>query len=157
MTVGITGGIGSGKSIVCAIFRQFGVPVYEADVEAKKLYDVPEVVMEVKRVFGEKYFSSEGILDKNKFANAVFSDDKALKKINQIIHPFVKKQFKEWKKKHVGQPYVIKEAAILFESESNKGCDRIITVTAPVETRIQRVTERDHRSREQIEKIISRQ
>src|SRR5205823_775273 len=155
LTVGITGGIGSGKTLVCNIFRQFSVPVYDADTEAKKLYDLPEVVAAVKKEFGEKYFTTDNQLDKKKFAGFVFSDADSLKKINKIIHPFIKKQFSEWKKQHKAQTYIIKEAAILFESSSDKGCDKIITITAPVELRIQRVIDRDHRSRAQIEKIIS--
>src|SRR5690349_14484563 len=154
MVVGITGGIGSGKSIVCAIFRQLGIPVYEADAEAKKLYDKASVIDEVKKAFGKKGVSADGIIDKNKLAELVFSDSKAISKINEIIHPFVKRQFKEWKKQYREKPYVIKEAAILFESGSDKGCDKIITITAPVELRIRRVVERDNRSREQVEKII---
>jgi dephospho-CoA kinase len=171
LTVGITGGVGSGKTVVCNIFKQFGVVVFDADAVAKKLYDVPEVIMAVKQEFGEKYFNSGGELDKKKFAELVFNDPVALKKINKIIHPFVKKRFSAWKKQQaaVGSgsrqdcllalptAYFLKEAAILFESGSDKGCDKIITVTAPVELRIQRVLDRDHRSREQVEKIISRQ
>ncbi|CAN5470917.1 dephospho-CoA kinase [soil metagenome] len=157
MVIGITGGIGSGKSIVCTLFQSFGIPVYEADVEAKKMYDLPEVIAEVKNTFGEKYFSASSELDRKKFAEFVFNDEAALKKINSIIHPHVKKNFRDWKKLHNESPYILKEAAILFESGSDKGCDKIITVTAPVELRIQRVLDRDKRSKAQIEKIIQKQ
>ncbi|MEO8087337.1 MAG: dephospho-CoA kinase [Bacteroidota bacterium] len=157
MVIGITGGIGSGKSIVCTLFQSFGVPVYEADVEAKKMYDLPVVISEVKNAFGEKYFSASGELDRKKFAEFVFNDEAALKKINSIIHPHVKKNFRDWKKLHNESPYVLKEAAILFESGTDKGCDKIITVTAPAALRIQRVLERDKRSKAQIEKIIQKQ
>src|SRR5438046_1748162 len=96
MVVGITGGIGSGKSIVSTIFQTLGIPVYEADTEAKKLYDLPEVISEVKNTFGAGYFNAGG-LDKKKFAELVFKDAEALKKINAIIHPHVKRNFREWK------------------------------------------------------------
>src|SRR6188768_745853 len=156
MVVGITGGIGSGKSIVCMIFRELGIPVYEADAEAKKLYDIPEVIEEVKKIFGMEYFNASG-LDKKKFASIVFKDAQALKKINSIIHPFVKKNFREWKNSHKENPYVLKEAAILFESGTDKGCDKIITVTAPESLRKQRVMLRDKRTEKQVEEIIRMQ
>ena len=157
IVVVITGGIGSGKSIVCTIFASLGIPVYEADAEAKKLYELPEVIAEVKKQFGENYFSPSGELDKKKFAELVFNDEAVLRKINAIIHPFVKKNFNEWKKQHKEKPYVLKEAAILFESGTDKGCDKVITVTAPASLRIQRVVLRDQRTQEQIEKIIEKQ
>jgi len=156
MVVGITGGIGSGKSIVCMIFRELGIPVYEADAEAKKLYDIPEVIEEVKKTFGTEYFNAYA-LDKKKFASLVFKDVQALKKINSIIHPFVKKNFREWKNRHKEKPYVLKEAAILFESGTDKGCDKIITVTAPESLRKQRVMLRDQRTEKQVEEIIRMQ
>lgn len=155
--VGITGGIGSGKSTVCNIFRVLGIPVYEADAEAKKLYDLPEVVSELKKVFGGHYFSKSGELDKRKFADLIFNDDTALKKINDIVHPYVKKRFREWKKAHNDKPYVLKEAAILFESGSDKGCDKVITVTAPENIRLQRVMMRDQRTADQVKKIMGKQ
>ena len=155
--VGITGGIGSGKSTVCNVFRVLGIPVYEADAEAKKLYDLPEVVSELKKVFGGHYFSRSGELDKRKFADLIFNDETALQKINDIIHPYVKRNFKEWKKQYRDRPYVLKEAAILFESGSYKGCDKIITVTAPDEIRINRVVQRDNRTPEQVKKIMGKQ
>jgi dephospho-CoA kinase len=157
MVIGITGGIGSGKSIVCNIFRLLGIPVYDADAEAKKMYEWPEVIAEVKKNFGTGYFLPSGELNKKKFAELVFNDDGALKKINAIIHPFVKKSFREWKKMHAGSPYILKEAAILFESGTDKGCDKVITVTAPPELRISRVIQRDQRPKEQIENIIKKQ
>ena len=156
IVVGITGGIGSGKSIVSMIFHQLGIPVYEADTEAKKLYDLPEVISEVKSAFGSGYFNSGG-LDKKKFAELVFNDAAALKKINSIIHPYVKKNFKEWKNKHKDKPYVLKEAAILFESGTDKGCDKIIVVIAPESLRKQRVMQRDGRTEKQMEEIIRKQ
>jgi dephospho-CoA kinase len=115
------------KSIVCEVFRKMGIPVYEADAEARKLYDHPDIAAEVKKAFGEKYFTA-GKLNRTKFAGLVFQDPEALTKINRIIHPQVKKNFKDWKKQFKDKPYVLKEAAILFESGSDSGCDRIISV-----------------------------
>ena len=155
--VGITGGIGSGKSTVCNIFRVLGIPVYEADSEAKKLYDLPEVVAELKKVFGGHYFSKSGELDKRKFADLIFNDETALQKINDIVHPYVKKSFREWRKAHNDKPYVLKEAAILFESGSDKGCDKVITVTSPESIRLKRVMARDQRTADQIKKIMGKQ
>ncbi len=157
IVIGITGGIGSGKSVVCAAFSALGISVYDADSEAKKLYDLPEVAEAVKNIFGSQYFSENGELDRKKFAGLVFNDDTALQKVNALIHPYIKKNFRNWKKEHANEPFVIKEAAILFESGTNKSCDKIITVTAPVEMRIQRVLRRDSRGRDEIEKIIQRQ
>jgi dephospho-CoA kinase len=156
MVVGITGGIGSGKSIVSMIFQELGIPVYEADAEAKKVYDIPEVISEVKKTFGAEYFNSAG-LDKKKFAELVFKDSGALKKINSIIHPYVKKNFREWKNTFKDKPYVLKEAAILFESGTDKGCDKIIVVTAPEDLRKQRVIQRDGRTEKQVDEIIRSQ
>ncbi|MCX6275753.1 MAG: dephospho-CoA kinase [Bacteroidetes bacterium] len=155
--VGITGGIGSGKSTVCNVFRVLGIPVYEADSEAKKLYDLPEVIAELKKVFGGHYFSKSGELDKRKFADLIFNDETALQKINDIVHPYVKKSFREWRKTHNDKPYVLKEAAILFESGSDKGCDKVITVTAPDNVRLKRVMKRDQRTADQVNKIIAKQ
>ena len=154
--VGITGGIGSGKTIVCDIFRELGVPVYEADAEAKRLYDLPEVMEKVKEKFGEDFFQ-DGAVDRKKLAGKIFKDPEALKTINSILHPQVKKHFNNWKKQFAGKPYVLKEAAILFESGTDKGCDKIITVTAPEAIRIQRVTARDKRSQKEVEEIMNRQ
>jgi dephospho-CoA kinase len=156
IVVGITGGIGSGKSIVSMIFHELGIPVYEADAEAKKLYDLPEVISEVKKTFGSEYFNAGG-LDKKKFSERVFKDAGALMKINSIIHPYVKKNFREWKNKFKDKPYVLKEAAILFESGTDKGCDKIIVVTAPESLRKQRVMQRDGRAEKQIDEIMRSQ
>jgi dephospho-CoA kinase len=157
MVVGITGGIGSGKSIVCSVFRALGIPVYEADSEAKKLYERAEVIAEIKKQFGAGYFSASGELDKKKFAELVFSDEASLKKINAVIHPLVKKSFREWKREQEGKPYVLKEAAILFESGTSKGCDKVITVSAPEDLRLRRTMQRDSRTKEEVEKIIRSQ
>ena len=157
IVVGITGGIGSGKSIACNIFKTLDVPVFDADSEAKKLYDLPDVLKEIRIKIGDEVFNKKGDLDKGKLAELIFNDSKALKKVNRIIHPLVNKKFIEWKEQQKSIPYVMKEAAILFESGSHSLCDKIITVVAPSELRIKRIMERDKRTKEQVEQIISRQ
>ncbi len=158
MNIGITGGIGSGKSVVCNIFRQLGIPVYEADSEAKKLYDTEsEIIERIKKEISEEVFDKKGKVDKQKLSALVFGDDASLKKLNKIVHPYVIRHFEEWLKLHNMAPYILKEAAILFESGTDKGCDKIITVTAPVELRIQRTMQRDKRSKEEVEQIVEKQ
>ena len=115
------------------------------------------MVAELKKVFGGHYFSKSGELDKRKFADLIFNDETALQKINDIVHPYVKKSFREWRKAHNDKPYVLKEAAILFESGSDKGCDKVITVTAPLDIRQQRVMLRDQRTADQVKRIMDRQ
>src|SRR6185503_18428160 len=148
MTVGITGGIGSGKTTICKVFMQLGIPVFDADTEARKLYGLPEVAEEVKKKIGGEIYSF-GKLNTEKFAALIFGNAQALASVNAMIHPFVRKQFKEWKRKFRNTPYVLKEAAILFESGASSGCDKIITVTAPVSLRAERAMDRDKRSRAQ--------
>ncbi len=158
MIVGITGGIGSGKTTVCSIFRQLGVPVYEADVEARKLYDLePEIPDRIKKEIAEETFDKKGKLDKRKLSELVFQDEVLLKKLNKIVHPHVIRHFAEWKKQYSGAAYLLKETAILFESGANQDCDRVINISAPVELRIRRVIQRDKRTREDVEQIMLRQ
>ena len=158
MVVGITGGIGSGKTVVCGIFRQLGIPVYEADAEAKKLYDTePAIPEKIKKDFPEEVFDKKGNPDRQKLSALVFKDEAALKKLNRIVHPYVIRHFEEWIQQHQSSPYILKEAAILFESGTDKGCDKIITVSAPPELRIQRTMHRDKRTKQEVEEIIQRQ
>ncbi len=158
MIVGITGGIGSGKTVVCTIFRQLGIPVYEADAEARKLYDTEQGILEkIKKEFSEDVFDKKEKLDRQKLSALVFKDPLALKKLNRIVHPYVISHFEEWIQHQKAAPYILKETAILFESGSDKGCDKIITVSAPVELRIQRTMQRDKRTKQEVEQIIKQQ
>ena len=158
MKICITGGIGSGKSVVCNIFRQLGIPVYDADTEAKKLYNTqPEIAEKIKKEISEEVFDKKGIIDKQKLAGIVFNDETVLKKLNKIVHPYVIRDFEEWCAHHANAPYVLKEAAILFESGTDKKCDKIITVTASLELRIQRTMQRDKRTKQEVELIIDKQ
>ena len=156
--VGITGGIGSGKSVVSMVFRQLGIPVYDSDAEAKLLYDkFPELRDAVRKQIAEEAFDSNGKLDRKKLAEIVFQFPEKLEILNQLVHPLVKKDFQNWVQKHPEAAYVVKEAAILFESGAYSDCDKVITVVAPRELRVQRVRERDRKTKAEIEAIMDRQ
>ena len=153
LKIGITGGIGSGKSLVCSIFRVMGIPVFEADQVAKALYDSSEEIRgELIRMFGKRLYSSGGLLNRQMLASIIFNDKDSLGKVNSLVHPFVRKAFEEWYRLQDSH-YVLHEAAILFESGFYKLMDANILVTAPAELRIRRVMERDGISRE---KVLSR-
>ena len=154
--IGLTGGIGSGKSTVAGYFKELGVPVYIADDEAKKLMDTPEMIKKIQSVFQEN-ISEDNRLNKKKTADIVFSDPEQLDKLNSIVHPEVRNHFTAWVKAHNNQPFIIKEAAILFESGSYKDCDKIILVTAPLKMRIQRVMHRDKVTEDQVLERIANQ
>ncbi len=154
--IGLTGGIGSGKTTVANYFESFGIPVYIADNEAKKIMETPEVIAEIENEFGSSILTNNNI-DRKKLAGLVFENTEKLQKLNQIVHPAVKKHFDSWLITHKDAPFIIKEAAILFESGSYKDCDQIICVIAPLETRIQRVLARDTTTRKEIENRINNQ
>lgn len=154
--IGLTGGIGSGKTTVAKQFEALGVPVYIADSEAKILMGLPETLALVKNEFGNSVFD-EDILNREKLAKIVFKDAKKLQKLNSIIHPLVKKHFQNWLKQNKDAAFVIKETAILFESGSYKDCDKIITVIAPLEIRIERVLKRDGSGYEDVVRRIENQ
>jgi dephospho-CoA kinase len=154
--IGLTGGIGSGKTTIAQYFKSLGVPVYIADDEAKKLLENPDIQNKIKAIFGKSVFQNNTI-SKEKLASIVFQNPQKLTVLNTIIHPAVKEHFQLWVAKHQNEPMVIKEAAILFESGSDQDCDKIITVVAPLETRIQRVISRDQTSKEAILNRINNQ
>ena len=147
--IGLTGGIGSGKSTIAGYFKALGVPVYIADDEAKKLMNNPETVKKVQSVFEENVIENH-VLDRKKIAALVFSNPQKLEKLNSVVHPEVRKHFLTWLKTHKNEPFIIKEAAILFESGSYKDCDKIIMVTAPEEIRVERVMHRDKVTKAQV-------
>ena len=154
--VGLTGGIGSGKTTIAQMFSKLGVPIYIADVEAKKLTNTSKIIRRhLIELLGEESYNKEGI-NKKYVANLIFNNEDLLNKVNKIIHPKVAQHFKKWMAKQQGV-YCIKEAAILFENESYKNCDYTILVTAPEEVRIQRVLKRDHTTRKEIEARINNQ
>ena len=154
--IGLTGGIGSGKTTVANHFIAAGIPVYIADDEARKIMQSPEILKKIEKIFGSVIFKNE-VLNRQKLAEIVFSNSDKLKQLNAIIHPSVKKHFGNWILNYKNSPFVIYETAILFESGSYKDCDKIITVTAPLETRIERVIQRDKTSRENVLKRIKMQ
>ena len=142
-TVGLTGGIGSGKTTIANLFAtEFAIPVYIADTKAKELIaQDTHLQQEIKALLGEEAFV-EGKYNTAFVASIVFSTPEKLQALNQLIHPYVQQDFARWREEQ-HSPYVIKESAILFESGSYKDCDYIITVTAPLEERIRRVMLRD--------------
>lgn len=147
--IGLTGGIGSGKTTIANYLKSIGIPVYIADDEAKKVMQLPEIVTQIKLEFGENVFVND-LINTSKLAKLVFNNPEKLKQLNKIVHPAVKEHFDNWVLQHKDFPFVIKEAAILFESGSYQYCDKIITVIAPIETRIKRVINRDKTSREKV-------
>lgn len=156
--IGITGGIGSGKSIVCAIFSKLGVPVYESDKEVHNLYDKhPDLKDKIVKEISDEVIDKTGKINRKKLSEVVFGNPKKLEQLNAMVHPLVRADFLKWSERWKGNPYVLKEAAILFESGADKDCDKIITVLAPVELRITRIRERDNKSRAETEAVISRQ
>lgn len=156
--VGITGGIGSGKSTVCQIFQILGVPIYSADDRAKWLMaNSASLKAEIIREFGSESYLPDGSVNRSFLAEKVFSDPEKVKKINALVHPAVGQDFKNWAGNSKA-PYVLKEAALLFESGSAKELDFIINVSSPLKVRVARILMRDpHRSEDQIHHIIDQQ
>ena len=149
--IGVTGGIGSGKTLICRIFMHLGIPVFKADEMSKFLLDNNrELRNELIRAFGNQIYKDSKI-DRQHFASVIFSNKSKLDLANRIIHPFVGRFFREWVVEQKEVPYVIEEAAILFESGAYKMMDKVVMVSAPVDLRIQRVMERDGMDREAIE------
>lgn len=154
--IGLTGGIGSGKTTIANHLQSLEIPVYNSDERAKKILYLPETIKSLNLVFGNGIFTNDS-LDKEKLSKLVFNDPNQLKLLNQIIHPAVKLDFDKWLFTNINSPLVIKEAAILFESGSYKDCDAIISIFAPQEVRIQRVIDRDHLTYEEVISRINNQ
>ncbi len=156
--VGITGGIGSGKSLICKIFSSLGAPVYDADSRAKILMTTDRIlVSQIKKEFGNLSFEKGGGLNKEHLKKA-FSDPEKLKKLNDLVHPRVAVDYSNWVSEQGTASYVIKEAALLIESGSAKKLDVIVVVNAPKQLRIERVLKRDPgRTEADIELIIKNQ
>lgn len=154
--VGLTGGIGSGKTTISKIFESMGVPVYVADEQGRKLTDTEPLLREIRAQFGDSVIVNSR-LDRKRMAEIVFNQPDQLQKLNDIVHPAVREDFARWMGKHRDKPWVIRESAILFESGSYLDCDKIICITAPLELRIERVMQRDGATREQVLQRIENQ
>ncbi len=158
LKIGITGGIGSGKSTVCKVFELLGVPVYNSDLEAKKIQNEDAgVKTAILKEFGESILNPDGMIDRTLLAAIVFNDKEKLQKLNSIVHPAVARHFDNWLELNKSSNYVIKEAAILIESGAHKTVDKIILVLAPIEVRINRTIKRDKISEELVRQRINNQ
>lgn len=155
--IGLTGGIGSGKSTVAKYIASKGIPVYIADEEAKNIMNQEEVISEISSIFSENVLNDLNKLDRKKIASIVFNDSNKLKELNAIIHPKVKRHFKDWLERHKDYPFIIKEVAILFETGGDKECDEVILVTAPKKLRIQRTILRDNIDEKSVRERIKNQ
>ena len=148
--IGLTGGIGSGKSTVANYIASKGIPVYIADEEAKKIMERDDVKQKIQNLFTESILNSDNSLNRKKIAEFVFNNPDKLKELNAIVHPEVRLHFKNWLKEHKNYPFIIKEVAILFETGGNKQCDKVILITAPEELRIERAMKRDNLTKKDI-------
>ena len=156
LKIGLTGGIGSGKTTISRIFKTLGINVFNSDQYGKKLIeDNQTVIKKIRQIFGDEIITNQQI-DKQKISRIVFKDKIKLEELNNIIHPIVIQDFHKWylKKSH---QYIIKESALLFESKTFNDLDKVILVKAPIELRIKRVMQRDNRSRNEIISIINNQ
>lgn len=154
--LGITGGIGSGKSVVSEVFRCLGIPTYDADSASKRLITTDESLKQaLKRLLGDDIYTHEG-LDKKRMAQLIFNDEQLLKQVNAVIHPAVFNDFKNWCDNQKTK-VVACETAILFECGMEKHVDHVVTVTASLQTRVERCMVRDHATAEQINARIANQ
>jgi dephospho-CoA kinase len=154
--IGLTGGIGVGKTYVSKIFQQMGIPIFNADEQAKKcMVEDANLKAAVQLAFGDNMYL-KGVLQKEALAKIVFNNTEALAKLNTLVHPIVKQKFEDWCTEQSAS-MVIKEAAILFESDAHLGLDAVVCVGAPEKLRIERVQKRDGSSLEQIESRMSKQ
>jgi len=156
LVLGLTGGIGSGKTTVASIFETFGVPIYNSDQRAKWLMNNDDQLRsEVISLFGEEAYTSEG-LNRPFIASKAFADKSLLSKLNAIVHPIVARDFEEWKSAQESK-VIVKEAAILIESGAYKQVDKVVVVSAPIDIRISRVVKRDKASTQEVEQRINNQ
>ena len=157
LRVGITGGIGSGKSLVCSVLEKLGVPVYYADQEAKRLMNTDQALQKsIKILLGEQAFK-DGELNRKMVGEKVFGNPALLKKLNHLVHPVVGNDFLTWSKRWHKHSYVVEEAAVLFESGADRRLDMSVLVYAPAELRIKRVMARDGASRFEVEQRMKQQ
>lgn len=157
LIIGLTGGIGSGKTTVAKFFEEWGIPLYYADDRAKWIMNHDsELRQGIIREFGEEAYNNEG-LDRKYLSSQTFGDEEKLEKLNQLVHPAVARDFENWIEEHENEPLLMKEAAILFESGAYKACDYVIAVLADEEIRIDRVKIRDGWDEEKIKDRLKHQ
>lgn len=148
--VGITGGIGAGKTTVCEVFKQLGIPVFNADEAAKQaMHSNKEIIQGIKELLGNESYSNNGKLNRTFVAQKIFNDQTLLEQMNALVHPEVREMFKSWANEQKA-PYVIQEAAIVFENHQEASFDYIVTVSAPYEVKLKRVMERDGVDRQKV-------
>ena len=159
LKVGITGGIGSGKSIVCRVFTVLGIPVYDSDGRAKGVMQHDALLkQQLQQAFGNEVYTTDGQLDRAYLGALVFHQPEKLTLLNSLVHPRVKADFEHWAAAQKSVPYILKEAALMFESEAHKQVQQIITVSAPLDVRLARVLQRDpHRQATDVHAIIDKQ
>ncbi len=158
LKIGITGGIGTGKTTVCTIFQTLGIPIYDADQKAKALMLSNETLRDaIKSYFGAAVYTNENRLNTTYLAETVFSNSTKLAMLNDLVHPAVQRDSEAWHEAQINTPYTLKEAALLYESGGYHTLDKVIVVTAPLELRINRVLSRDKTTRAAIESRISKQ
>ena len=159
LKVGITGGIGSGKSVVCRFFALLGIPVYDSDARAKWVMHHDAILKEqLLQAFGNEVYSNNGQLNRAYLGTLVFHQPEKLTLLNSLVHPRVKTDFDNWAAAQKSTPYLLKEAALMFESEAHKQVQQIITVSAPLDVRQARVLQRDpHRTPTDVQAIINKQ
>lgn len=154
---GLTGSIGSGKTTVSKVFEALGIPVFQADESGRRMLESPLVKKKLYSRFGSEILTEEGLVNRSALASRVFQDKASLALLNSWIHPLVMADYQCWQQLHHDAPYCIHEAAILIESGLSRQFEYLIVVTAPVETRIQRVMQRDGLSRNQVNQRILNQ
>lgn len=160
LRLGITGGIGSGKTTVCKIFETLNIPIYYADDRAKWLMvKSPSLQTGIIQLFGDKAYAADGSLNRAHIGGIAFKDPAKLQKLNALVHPAVFVDGENWQQEQLalGVPYTLKEAALIYETGSYKMLDKVIVVTAPEEIRIQRVMKRDKLTAEEVKERIARQ
>ncbi len=155
LKIGVTGGIGSGKSTLCRHFEQSGVPLYNSDRRARELMTGDaRVVAELKALFGDEAYEQSGELNRDYISQQIFHSEQKMDGINSIVHPAVRRDFLSWVEGQVGQPYVILESALIFDSEIEDVVDKTVAVLAPMELRVMRVVNRDGLTQDEVEARI---
>ena len=157
LRIGITGGIGVGKTTVCEIFKRMGIPIYNADQRARHLMQTDAALMaEIREEFGWDTYEN-GDLNREYLAKVVFNNPEKLARLNSLVHPRVGDDYEHWIREHKDKPYSLKEAALLFESKSYRQLHKVIVVTSPIDVRMERIMKRDHVRKEDVLKRIDNQ